>query len=120
MNEHAYIADILQTAWGEKQYLALENVLSDQNLEWYEDVFARPLTAKQAVIQQWKNDLASQSNLSVSIDLLDSIDNRGYHRCKAKWLDAENTLHEIEAIFVVKLDEEGKIRQFFPYYSQKG
>lgn len=119
MQNHQKVSEILEKAWGQKNTDLLTQCLADENLEWYEDVFQEPINTKSAVEEQWITDLAKQTDLHVSISLLDAVEDRGYHRCRASWLDLDNVPHEVDAIFVITIAKDGKIARFLPFYSSR-
>jgi len=115
---HQRISEVLEQAWIRKDIKLLSGVLADV-LDWHEDTFDEPITTKQAVLDRWQIDLEKQSDIQVRVTLLDDVDTRSYHRCTARWQDDISKIHEIDALFVITLDETGKITSFLPWYANK-
>lgn len=117
MEEHQAIAQVIQRAWQQKDLQLLSQNLADP-LQWYEGAYDPPLTTPTAVIQQWQQDLARQSNLQVGVEVLDSMDRNGFYHCQAAWTE-DGASKQVDGLFNIKLDERGKINYFMPWYSAK-
>ncbi len=111
---HKNAGQAIQRAWQQKDTSLLASYLAD-DLEWHEGVFEKPLTTKQAVLDCWDAEVPDQTDLDIRIELLDFVDNRSYHRCRAIWRDKRGN-REVDAIFVIHLNNEGKIIYFMPWY----
>jgi hypothetical protein len=115
---HEAAGHVIQEAWETKDLTLLAEGLSD-DINFYENVLEKPLTDKQSILSQWKRDLTQQSDIKVQLLLLDWVENRGYHRCKASWKDNDGTVSEIDAIYIISIDSNGKIISFLPWYTSK-
>ena len=111
MQPHAHIAQSLERAWQHQDITALNAILSD-TLEWRESPFDPPLTTRQEVITLWQQDLAAQSDINVTVTLLDAAGNRSYHRCVATWKDARTGARQIDALVQATLGPDGRLTAF--------
>jgi hypothetical protein len=114
---HDSIVQAIEQAWQQKDTKLLAPFLADE-LEWHEGVFEKPLVTKQAVLDCWEAEVPAQTDLRIQIKLLDFVENRGYHRCKASWQDKRGK-HNVDAIFVIHINNEDKIIYFMPWYENK-
>lgn len=114
---HKNAGQAIQQAWQQKDTGLLSPYLADE-LEWREGVFEKPLTTKQAVLDCWDAEVPDQTGLNVHIELLDFVGSRSYHRCQASWQDKRGK-RQVDAIFVINIDNDGKIIYFVPWYENK-
>lgn len=117
--DYQQIGQDLQNAWLRKDLDVLASLLSTKNLEWYEGSFDDALTSSEAVLEEWRAALHDQNNLQVTVILLDAVDNRAYYACRASWTFPNGDVREIDGIFVVRLDGEGKIAYFNQWWTAK-
>jgi hypothetical protein len=117
--DHQHIAAVLQQAWQQKEYPLLESVLANGVLEWYEDPFEEALTSRETVVQRWEHDVAKQSQLHVTVQVLDAVAERGYYSSQASWVDETGKSRIIDGVFVVRLDDSGRIAYFNQWWSAK-
>jgi len=117
MEAHQKIAKALVNSWQNKDYNLLRDNLAD-NLKWYENPFDTPLKTADAVLEQWKRDLAAQSNIEVDVEILAADAGQGIHRFRVSWTEGEKT-QELDGIFLVRLDARGKIKYFCQWWSAK-
>ncbi len=115
---HLYIAGSLQAAWQQKDFDLLYSVLSN-NISWQYDPFEAELTSAEAVVDHWQDDLFNQQDIVVDIKLLDSIKERGYYHFHANWLDNGGEAFELSGMFVIALNDNGKILSFKQWWNAK-
>lgn len=114
---HSQISTILKDAWQDKNLELLRSHLASK-LEWYESSIENPLSSPDAVISQWEKDLKEQTDLRIEVELLDWIENRAYYHCEASWKDKSDQDHELDGLFVTKLNTEGRIIYFNQWWTR--
>jgi len=119
MEVHQKIAKTLQTAWQNKDFELLRSCLADDSLRWLESSFEPEINDPEKVVARWQKDLYEQSDLAVSVKLLDFVDERGYFECRASWQTPSGNNKEIDGIFAVHLNDEGKIIYFNQWWTTK-
>jgi hypothetical protein len=118
MESHKKIADVITKVWQDKDYDLLRAHLAD-SVEWLEGPYREPLESPDAVVEQWREDLAPQSDIRVKTDVLAIEQEQGYYHCRASWTDAGRGRVEIDGIFLIHLNPEGEIAHFNQWYSIK-
>ncbi len=113
---HLYIAGSLQAAWQQKDFDLLYSNLAD-NVVWYENPFDQPLRSPDAIIGQWQKDLFNQHDISTDIVLADCVEHNGYYRFKASWTDNGGEHFELDGMFQITLNDDGKILEFRQWWS---
>jgi len=118
MNAHQKIAQTLAEVWQNKNFDLLKESLAD-NTKWYEGPYKEPLKNRDAIIDQWRNDLAPQSDIKVETNVLAVKGTTGCYHFVATWSDSQRGKLKIDGIFLVELDNSGKIKSFNQWYALK-
>jgi hypothetical protein len=116
--KHKRITQILTKVWVKKDFELLQEYLAE-DIEWREGPYKDPILSPRGVVQQWRNDLATQNKIKVSTNILATDGNKGCYHFVASWADAGRGLIEIDGIFLIVLDEQGKIQTFNQWYTLK-
>lgn len=118
MENHQKIAKILADIWEKKDLDLLRQNLAD-NIEWYEGPYAKALKSKDAVVNQWVKDLTGQEDIKVKIELFAAENQKGSYHFQASFSDAKRGTIELDGIFFVRLNNDGKIEYFNQWYQAK-
>jgi len=97
-------------SWEEKDYKVLSEILTD-DVEYFESPYGPPLTSKQIVVDQWKKDLPSQSEIVFEYDILSASE----LYCIAHWsahFTRNNKVEYLDGIFYFKLNSENTCKFF--------
>jgi hypothetical protein len=107
----------IKKSWEEKNFDVLSDVLAD-DLEYFESPFGPPLTSKNVVVEQWKKDLAAQSDIEFTYQVLAAWE---FH-CIANWsvhFVRDGKVVYLDGIFYFKLNEENKCKFFKQWWVVK-
>jgi hypothetical protein len=118
LENHKKIAQVLSEVWEKKEYGLLQEYLAE-DIEWREGPYKDPIISRRDVVRLWRNDLATQNNIKVSTDILATDGNKGCYHFAASWVDVDRGGIEIDGIFLVVLDELGKVQNFNQWYTLK-
>lgn len=116
MDAHNAIAKSLEKVWENKDFNLLDKILSKE-VHWYEGSFEDPLTSPKAVIKQWQEDLSTQNEISVKIEVMMINGHEGIYHCRATWTEVKG--RELDGVFDVKLDTDGLINYFNSWWTEK-
>lgn len=118
-DQHSQAAQAIQQTWVNKDYLILKDALSE-NIKWYERSYDEPLTTYEAIVEQWKKDLAHQTDIKVTIDMLSLQDKKGTYQFDASFKDmGTNQQMDLVGVFYVELDDADKISLFKQWWMPK-
>lgn len=100
----------IKKSWEEKNFDVLSDLFAD-DLEYFESPFGPPLTSKQDVINQWKKDLAGQTDIEFKYETLAAWE----FYCIANWnarfvRDGKPVI--LDGIFYFKLNRENRCKYF--------
>ena len=114
--KHLYIAGSLQAAWQQKDFDLLQSILAE-DVMWHEGPYEQALTSPESVVEQWQRDLFNQQDISASVTLADFVDERGYFKFEASWVDNRGEPFELNGVFIMSLTEEGKVQHFMQWWA---
>ena len=114
---HKRAGQAICDAWVNKDYGLLRGWLADP-LEWHEGSYDEPIVSASDVVARWESDVAKQTNVRVSVELLDVMGSHSYHHCVASWLDSERGDVSLDGIFMIGLNEQGKICLFRQWWNR--
>ncbi len=108
----------LKVAWETKNPNAAIDLCAEKFI-WHETPFSKPLETKEQLLEEWKSVL-NQENISVSYEILSIHENLGIAHWTAKFtrIPSGNKAN-LDGIFKVSLDENGKCTEFHQWYNSK-
>ena len=118
MKTHQKIAKLISEVWENKDFDLLEANLSD-NVQWYEGSYSDPLHTHRAVIGQWKKDLSTQKDINSPVEVIMANGQEGFYHCRASWIEDAQGQRELDGIFHIRLDSDGKIEYFNSWWTEK-
>ena len=107
----------LKKSWEEKNFDVLSDILAD-DLEYFESPFGPPITSRQKVVEQWKKDLPSQSEIEFNYEILAAWE----FYCIANWnacFVRDNKTVHLDGIFYFKLNSENRCKYFKQWWVVK-
>ena len=110
--------ELLKTAWEKKNPdLAIE--LCAEKFIWYEAPFQNPITTRQGLLDEWES-VQNHKDISMKYEILSLTGNVGIAKWSAVFKRlSEETSTELEGIYLVKLDSQGKCTEFHQWYNSK-
>ena len=108
----------LKDIWEQKTPEKIVDICADSFL-WYETQFDAPLETKEELLDEWRG-ISQQDNIHVSCDVLSTTGNMGlahWHAIFTKLSSREQV--ELDGIFQVFLDKNGKCTEFHQWRSVK-
>ncbi len=118
MDSHQPIAKLITDVWEKKDFELLLNHLSDR-VEWLEGSYSEPLKGTEAVLNQWKTDLSTQTSIKVATKVMGANGREGYYHCRASWIEGLKVPREMDGVLVVRLDGQGKISYLNSWWTEK-
>lgn len=86
---------------------------------WYETPFDKPITAREELLQEWQTVL-NQDEINVTYEIYDVEDNIGIAHWGATFTRLPSKVKaELDGIYKVTLDENGKCTEFHQWYNSK-
>lgn len=113
---HKEAGQAICDAWVHKDFVLLRQWLAP-DLEWHEGSYDEAIATADQVVERWENDLTQQTDIQVTIELLDVADDHSYHHCVARWQDVNRGAVAIDGIFMIGLNQDNKIVLFRQWWN---
>ena len=110
--------DRLKDVWETKSPNKILDIVA-QKFVWQEGPFDEPITTKEGLINEW-NSVLNHKDVNVSYKMLVVEKNVGiaqFHATYVRLSSGENL--EIDGVFMISLDENGKCIEFSQWYNEK-
>jgi len=108
----------LKEIWEAKNPDAIVDLCADTFL-WYETPFDEPLTKKEHLLAEWQGIL-KQEDIKVTYEVMCTNENMGFAHWHATFTRLpSNEKAELDGIFLVMLDVEGKCTEFRQWYNSR-
>lgn len=110
--------DKLINIWESKNPNGVLDLIAEKFI-WHETPFDKQITSKEELLQEWQTVL-NQDDIKVTYEILDIKDNIGIAHWNATFtrLPSEENA-ELDGIYKVILDENGKCIEFHQWYNSK-
>lgn len=108
----------LKEAWETKNPELAPELCADEFI-WHEAPFQDPITTKQDLLTEWKS-IQNHKEISMTYTILSCIEDTGIAKWSAAFTRLPEHKHvELEGIYFVKLDTQGKCTEFHQWYNTK-
>lgn len=108
----------LKKIWETKNPDAVIDICADKFF-WYETPFDKPLTKREQLLKEWQSVL-QQDDIHITYDILSINENIGivnWHAAFTRLPSKEKV--ELDGIFQVSLNDQGKCTEFRQWYCAK-
>lgn len=109
--------DNLIDIWQNKQPVRILDICADKFL-WYETPFEDPISTKQDLVKEWGSVFA-QKDINVTYEIVSVKDNIGMAHWNASFTRDTDEKVEMDGIFKIVLNSEGKCTEFRQWYQVK-
>lgn len=109
--------EVICEAWRLKRPDLLSDILAS-NFTWYENPYDDPIVDETQLVEMWTKDLEPQTAIAVDVDVLSEDKNVCVAHYTASFV-RNNNLVELDGIFAVKNDEDGKLVEFHQWWVTK-
>lgn len=108
----------LKDIWETKKPDAVLNLCAKKFL-WYETPFNEPLTTEGQLLKEWQNVL-NQEDIYISYQILSTNENTGIAQWHATFTRlSSKKKSELDGIFQVSLDKQGRCIEFHQWYNSR-
>jgi ethanolamine utilization protein EutP (predicted NTPase) len=113
-------AKSLGLAWCDKNVDAALSLVSKANIEWQESPFSDPITSWDQIYIIWETDLAKQSDISFTSEVLAVAGEVGIIRWQAQYSNIKDQeVAVLDGIFQITLDENDLCTKFIMWAERK-
>lgn len=110
--------EALGTIWKKRQPEKIVDICAEKFV-WHETPFSKPITDSSILIKEWKA-VSKQKDISFSYELITTTDNIGVAHWNAKFTRTPSMIKvEIDGIFKITLDANGKCTEFRQWYNYR-
>jgi hypothetical protein len=108
----------LKVVWETKNSQGITQLVSEK-FHWYETPFTKPLTSKKVLLNEWETIL-NQKHISFTYEIVTFDKNVGIAHWSAKFVRLPaNENVELDGMFQVTLNTQGKCTEFRQWYLSK-
>ena len=108
-------------AWKHKSIDEVVNLLSD-SFNYYESPLDEPLTTPKQIRELWASVPKFKADITLAFDTLVINDDFGLFRIKGNYAhtyEKDNKVTKIDRIFLLSIDDKGKITKFMQWRESK-
>lgn len=108
----------LKRIWEDRKPLEAPNLCS-RVFVWHETPFGRPIETRQELVEEW-NSILDQDDIHISCEVINICGNIGVAHWHANFRRISSDEHvEMDGIFQVDMDSDGKCKEFRQWYVSK-
>ena len=108
----------LKSAWETKNPELAIQLCADEFI-WYETPFQNPITTKEELLAEWRS-VQDHNDISMKYEILSHFGDTVIAKWSATFTRSpENKKAELEGVYLIKLDSQGKCTEFHQWYNSK-